>query len=284
MERESRDVTPVPSEVATTRSSGQSEFAPEREARRDRYPRPSRGEWIKLAILALALVLGIVAVWQGKNLKKDIPFVALAFSFFVLFALRPLRLLRYRQTKFMKVEVLGGVPIRGPRWHFLVFAAWGMILGAICSWFGWEGDSRLLVVGTTMLLLGGYTAMIVYLRYLPLGHVQFEPDVLIISEWRWRARIPWNQITFVKEKEVNEFPYLLLFVDGPVDVEPKLYQSQWHRFGGLSRQFDFDGSQFAISAFHLGIDLPVLTAAVVRYRADKAAREELKLRRGLPAR
>ena len=230
-----------------------------------------------MVVIGVAFVAMALVILPGK---PDVGIVTLAFfgSCLMVFVSTIVRKYRFRRFHAVGIDVAGGVPIRPPRWRVLLLGGWLLILGAIMEHFGATYPMMFRLLGGFVAVVGAALLAGVQMGWLPRGYLQFDQDGLTIDHGRWRAMIPWNHIAGVREGELHDNPVLLISVD---DVEAIVFEPAGIRAQGL-RSIDstqaWHGAHVMIMPAHYGIDLPVLTAAVVRYAHDRAARAELAQR------
>jgi hypothetical protein len=182
----------------------------------------------------------------------------------------------YRAFRATKVTVIGGVVIRARRTRFLALGGVLIVIGTslLISFEPIVGKGAALCIA----LLG---AALVFVTITGVwwpwpSFLQFVPDGLRIGHRGWSALIPWEGIYRVHAMEQGRLPFVCLSLLSPevVHVWPASARTKvLKKLRGAVATSDV-----SIPTFVFGIDLPVLMAAIRRYRGDPAARSELAQR------
>lgn len=252
----------------------------EREAAKAaRHPLPAVRDWALLAISVVFVAAGLFILPRDPN----VGIVTLAFfgSCLAVFAAIIVRKLRVRRFTGETIEVVGGVPIRPQRWRILLLGGWLLALGTILLVFAKDPPDLIWWLAAFIAAVGASVMAGVLTGRLPGGYLQFDPEGFTIANRQWRAVIPWDQIASVNEGELADNPILLISVHDLAAVTITPPDAIANAAKTIARYEATYGANFMIMTTHYGIDLPVLTATIVRYATDPAARKEL-CRRSLP--
>jgi hypothetical protein len=182
----------------------------------------------------------------------------------------------YRAFRATKVGVIGGVAIRARRARLFALGSIFFELGALL--FMTPDPIELEVISISIFLMFVGTTLILgtIMRLWPSSFIQFDPNGLTIGCRNWRALIPWEAISSVGAKEIFENPFVCLSLKGQDSIGVQPASARAKAIKGL--RGGIPGADVAIPTFVFGLDLPVLAAAIARYRSDPTARRELALR------
>jgi len=228
-------------------------------------------DWALAVIGGLFTLGGLVII--GRDFKTGI--VTLAF-FGLCFAHAVSVILRKRRARrqvAVTASVAGGVPIRQSRLRMALLGGALLVLGGLHAAFtpnavqmglGW----LLVAVGGVMLI--GLASGLLYTAYF-----QFDPDGLSFGDRHGKAVVPWSAITGLARADMSNNPVVLVSVDADaIEVVPDTHRLRLFKQMGRTR--GTLGADFAIMGTVYGIDAPVLLAALQRYAAEPAARQELQ--------
>jgi hypothetical protein len=241
-------------------------------------PPPTRQDWLLLAINIVFVAMGLL-ILPGD---RDTGIVTLAFfgSCLAVSAATILRKRRYRRFVAEKVEVVGGVPIRPKTGVMQLLGAWLLVLGIVLVVFGQHYPLILQYIAVFIAFVGAAVFVAALAGQWPGGYLQFDPEAFTIAQRKWRARIPWDDITFVQEAEYHSNPVLLISVANAAHLDIKPIEASGRAMQKIAQSQAWMGADFAIMTTHYGIDLPVLSATVARYVQDVSVRAELGPRLG----
>ena len=228
---------------------------------------------------ALAVIGGLFTLAALAIIQRDFKTGIVTLGFFGLcFAHAVSVILRKRRARrqvAMTASVAGGVPIRQSRLRMGLLGAALLGLGALHAAFttsavqigiGWF----LVAVGVLMLI--GLASGRIYTAYL-----QFDPEGLTFGDRHGKAVVPWAAVTGLGRADMSNNPVVLVSVDvQAIEILPASRQARL--FKQIGRTRGTFGADFALMSTVYGIDAPVLLAALERYVADPASREELRYR------
>lgn len=241
--------------------------------RQDPYPKPDLRDWALLAIGVAFVVMGLVILPS----KPDVGIVTLAFFGLctAVFASTIIRKLAYRRPRPLKVEIVGGVPIRQSLVVTLTLGGALLATGAILVAFGrsyglvfWSLSWIIAITGAALLLGRA-------LGFVGTGYLQFDPEGITLGQRGWAYTAPWEQIIEVRETEYNSNPLLLIWLLKLESVVAEPPAARARVLAHLIRNTAYLGAPIAIMTSQYGLDLPLLSAAVKRYASDPSARAEL---------
>lgn len=185
-----------------------------------------------------------------------------------------LRKRRLARLGAVTARVVGGVRMRPSRLQFGLYGATLLALGITMASLASPRDAQLGGVGWLLILIGGGMLAGLAVGWLPIGHLQFDPEGLTIGDWGGQALLPWDAITGLGCNEVDGNPAVMVMVDpGALVVTPARHGRTLMRQLAWAR--GKAGVDFILVSHHYGIDAPVLQAALERYVVEPGARHEL---------
>ena len=228
-------------------------------------------DWLLAAVSLLFTLGGLLII--GRDFKTGVVTLAL-FGLCLLHSVRViLRKRRALKQVALTASVVGGVPIRQSRRRMAGLGVALLAIGGTHAAF----TSQPVQVGLGWLLVATGAALLLGLA---LGRVftasiQFDPAGITFADRHGRAHVPWDAVTALARGELQNNPMVLVSVDGgSVQAEPAAYRQRLFQQMGRSR--GLMGADFVIMCNSYGIDAPVLLAALQRYVAEPAARQELQ--------
>ncbi|WP_341677919.1 hypothetical protein [Niveibacterium sp. SC-1] len=229
-------------------------------------------DYLLVAISAIFVVIGCILLPRDP----DAGIVALAMfgPCLVFFAYAILR--RHRRKRVpLQAQVLGGTPLRPLRGRLLMLGLGMLVLGTVLATHG-AGAGRVFVWLTGFVAgFGAVLSVLVLLRVLPAGYVQFDPDALVIGTRRDTVRVPWSAISGMAETELHHNPVVLIWVGDPAALNVQPESRTARVLARMTSSRNWLGADFAIMCSQYGIDSTVLLVALGRYAAEPAARAEL---------
>jgi hypothetical protein len=246
----------------------------------DQHAGPCFHNWVLLGIGTIFVLCGVILLFDRSS-SPGVGIVTIAFFGLgvVMHAAIIIRKLRLRRSRPLRVEIVGGVPIRPSRTYYLAAAVAMSMLG---GGFIVSGDAYPEVIrftGWPLAIAGCAVLFGLAIGRLPIGHLQFDPSGITISRGRWAYTIPWDGIASMHGSELSEHHPVLLIRphhDDVVSVHPPA------RKRSLTRHFAWNmhraGAPIVIMASQYGMDLPLLIQALNRYIAVPSARMELSRR------
>lgn len=239
-------------------------------------PLPSLTDWA-LAALNIAFVAGGLLV-LFKNPAVGLVTIAFFGSCLVVSGGTVLRKLRAHRFKAERIDVAGGVPIRPSTTLLPMLGGWLTILGIILFAFGGDYPPMFRILAVLVAVCGVVVLGLGLTGRFPGGFLQFDPEGFTIAQRRWRARIPWDDITGVHEGEFASNPVLLLDVADPTRIDIAPANAQAVAMCEMGRMRARMGADIAIMTRNYGIELPLLATTVAHYVHDKSARADLRPR------
>jgi hypothetical protein len=244
-------------------------------------PPPTRLEWLLVAINIVFVVMGLLILPHDRD--TGIVTLALFGSCLVSSTATILRKRRYRSFAAEKVDVIGGVPIYPKTEVMRLLGGWLLILGIILIVFGHDYPTYFRCLSGFIAAVGAVVLGGALSGLWPGGHLQFDPDFLTIAQRKWRARIPWDEITDVYQGEYHSNPVLLITVANAAHLDVMPPEESARAMKAIAQSQALLGADIAIMTLHYGIELPVLGATVARYVQDASARAELSPRLAYPS-
>lgn len=174
-----------------------------------------------------------------------------------------------------EVSMLGKVTLRPSRFRGAALGAGLLALGIVLLAFGQrmpplvQGTSWL-ITGSGCLLLAGVAS-----GRLPNQYLEFRPNGFLLGSRGRQVLLPWDEISEVRGGEFSHNPALFLWLRnlGRCEVTPPDNLPAF--LAGVQRSRSWYGADIMLLTTHYPIDLPVLAAAIERYRNDPNARREL---------
>ncbi len=238
-----------------------------------RHPLPSFKDWALLSIGAVFAILGLAILF--KDTDVGIVTFALFGSCTVMFAHNILRKYRFRRYENMAVTVPAGVPILTKPHVPITLGAWLMVLGIVLTVFGGNYPAYFRWATVVMAMAGAGFLAAIYLGFVQLMALQFDPEGLRITQGRWRVLAPWDRITGVGQMEMFGNPTLLLAIHDSASLTVEPPEQRAKAISSMTRTEKNYGATFFIMTDNLGVDLPVLAAAIQTYCDDASARAGL---------
>jgi hypothetical protein len=236
-------------------------------------PLPSVKDWALLAIGAVFVAIGVGMLW----FDPDVAIVTLALfgSSFALFANTVWRKFRYRRLAGASIAVVGGVPIRAGLARPIGIGLWITIMGGLMAGFSGTYGPVFRWLSAAIALAGLVVLGLVALGRYSGRFLRFDPEGLTIAERGWQVMLPWDSITGVQVRSLNDNP--MLFVDvadlGALVVTPA--DATGKAMAKWTRNSSWMGAPFAIMTGEFGTDAPVLAGAIATYVQNHAARRSL---------
>jgi hypothetical protein len=240
------------------------------------FPKPSFFDWLALAIGVMFVLAGLVIFRFDRN--SGIVTLTLFGLCAGVSVATIVRKLRFRRMRPLRVELVGGVPIKPSRANVLIVSSSIAVLGVVILVFGrhyglvfWSMGWLLAAIGF-LLLLGLATG------YLPVGHVQFDPGGITIASRKWAYMIPWDNISQMRAGEYSGNPALFIWLhrDHAVEAQPPELNGKVMKL--LAMNTGLIGAPVMLMTSRYGLDLPLLACAMERYVTDPSARAELSRR------
>lgn len=226
-----------------------------------------------LAGIAAGLTLAGLGLLPG-DFKNGVALLAMAGLGLVHTLHVILRKRRLARLGSVSARVTGGVRLRPSRLQFALYGAALLAVGAVLASVAGPRDAQMGGGGWLSMLVGGGMLAGVAVGWLPLGHLQFDPDGLTVGDRGGQTRVPWDAITGLGGNEVDGQPAVLLTVDAHALVPmPPGHGAQLARRLAWAR--GKAGVDIIIFSHDYGIAAPVLLAALERYVTEPAARQEL---------
>jgi uncharacterized membrane protein YeaQ/YmgE (transglycosylase-associated protein family) len=247
---------------------------PAREAEADTGPPPTAkmapSDLLALIINGLFGLLGLLIM--PSNPSVGIVTTAFFGSGAVFLGWLHWRRYQDHRLQFTDIEVVGGARILPRRGFLLTIGFWLTSLGTLMVVFGQSYPILFQWLGGLIALSGAVLLVLVALRIVPAGFLQFEPQGLIIGSRSWQAIVPWDWIIDVQQTEFQNNSMVLLTIANveQLDVKPATARPKALRAIGQK--------PFTILPLYYGIPSPLLAAAIKRYANDAEARESLRVR------
>lgn len=228
-------------------------------------------DWLLAAISLLFTLAGLLII--GRDFRTGIVTLVL-FGLCLVHAVRViLRKRRALKQVALTASVAGGVPIRQSRLRLAGLGTALLAIGATHAAF--TSQPVQLALGWLLAGLGGALLLGLALGLLGSASIQFDPTGITFADRHGKAHVPWDAVTRLARGELQNNPMVLICVDdGAIQIQPAAYRSRLYKQMGRSR--GLAGADFVIMSDSYGIDAPVLLAALQRYVATPAARQELQ--------
>jgi hypothetical protein len=246
----------------------------------DQYAGPGFRDWMLFGIGVIPVLCGLIGLLFNPS-NPNVGIVTI--TFFGLCtatsAVNIIRKLRFCRPRPLRVEIVGGVPIRPSRVYYFIIGAAITVLGAVIIVFGREYPEPFWFMGWPLVIVGCLILSGLAIGRLPIGHLQFDPPGITISRGRWAYTIPWDGIAKIDRRELSDHHAVLLIWphhEDVVSVHPQECK------GRLTRHFAWNlhwaGAPIVILPSQYGMDLPLLIQAVDRYITVPSTRTELSSR------
>jgi hypothetical protein len=270
-------------------------------ARMWRSGRKKRGplvrDWTLLAVSGFFCVAGLFGVWRSPEDRKL--WAALAFFALCTLVAVEIVLTKLRRERFeaMRVEVVGGVPIRFAVARFVVLGVGMTVVAGTMSFAPVPALARVCaaVVGVAAIWLLGAIAT----GHIGRRFIQFDPAGLTVSEGSFQYQVAWDSILDLAEYEFADNPVVGFNIAGL--EEAMAMQTEKARRASTPMVNGFVPSgvhvtpaerslkamkrlvsnrrslrrHVAIIPMHFGLDSGVLAAAIATYLLDPSARASL---------
>lgn len=240
--------------------------------------RPHSHEQLKyIGPLAISLVFCVMGLWMlfwsWRAGLVTLTFFGLCLGVLLETLLRRRREQRLMSLGIQSVRVLGGVDIPMARGRFLVLGLALLAIGAASYVAGAAYPRSFLILG---LLIGATgLALLAALPLMGRGRLRFDPDGMLIGDWRFEVRIAWDNIGWIglRDDPNNALVTLRLHDIEHIAVQPPSRHAAFlKRLAWTRRWHDAD---IIIPAQHFGLPAPLLAAAIARCARDPDARREL---------
>jgi hypothetical protein len=237
------------------------------------YPKPSILDWVLLGIGVLLVLGGLFILPSDPNTG----IVTIAF-FGLCTAVQGaavVRKLRFRRMNPVRVEIIGGVPIKPLRTNVIIIGTALAGLGVIILVFGRHYGFLFWLLGWLLAAVGLALLAGVATGLVPAGHLQFDPRGLTIAGRGHAYLVPWDNISRMSAGEYNRNPTLFIWLhrNDAVEVDPPEYKGKvLKRFTMTTRLM---GAPVILMTSQYGLALPLLAQAMERYVAVPSARAEL---------
>lgn len=243
------------------------------------YPKPSLKDWSMVAIGIVFVVGGIILL----PYKRDVGIVTLSFfgPCLVVAVLNVLRMFRFRRVRALKVEIVGGVPIRPSRAQLLGIALTLMLMGAVLIVFGRSYGLIFWTIAWIIALVGGALLIGVLSGRIPNDYLQFDPDGITFGRARYKYMVPWDNIAQLSGGTMHDNPALFIWLHDHEHVSVQPSEARPQLLKALATGTSWARAPIVLLPSRYNIDLPLLLRALERYLSDPVSRSELA-RRMLP--
>lgn len=229
-------------------------------------PNPGFRDWA-LAIISLVFVLmGIVIL--PSNPRVGITTIAFFGACAVVGVAQLRRKLRYGRMKIISLDVVVGTRIQRSKRKVALLGAALAALGIVLLVF--SPDPPLLVRACYWVIAGAGVLVLAMLASgkFPDQALEFQSGGLVFTNGKWSVLLPWDRISDATAGEMNDNPALLMSFDTPEThrVSPPEMQKRFLKYVAQCRTWR--GVDFYLLTTHFDVDLPVLVAAINKFRAS----------------
>jgi len=228
------------------------------------------------------LLAGLVALPLHRGI--GIITIALFGSFALLVAIRVILRLKFFRPAPLRVEIVGGVPIRPSRVIQIVAGIWFIGLGVLMLIFGWptgyvfDRATAYVPCGVAMVILGCYILYGLFTGRLWQRYLQFDPSGITFGRRGYSFTVHWDNIAGITSK-LEPDPVLLTYIRN-IDLV-SIYPPERRTKAFHILNWDALRNPIILNPAQYGMDLKLLMEALDRYFIDPSAREQLS-RRALP--
>jgi hypothetical protein len=228
------------------------------------------------------ILAGLVALPLHRGI--GIITIALFGSFALLVAIRVILRLKFFRPVPLRVEIVGGVPIRPSRVIQIIAGIWFIGLGVLMLIFGWptgylfDRATAYVPCGVAMVILGCYILYGLFTGRLWQRYLQFDPSGITFGRRGYSFTVHWDNIAGITS-ELEPGPVLLIYIRN-IDLV-SIYPPERRTKAFHILNWDALRNPIILNPAQYGMDLKLLMEALDRYLIDPSAREQLS-RRALP--
>jgi uncharacterized membrane protein len=243
------------------------------------YRKPGMRDWALLGIGVTFVLTGLLVLPSNPN----VGIVTIAFfgPCAMVFATSIVRKFRFRRLRALRVEIIGGVPIRPSRATVFVFGASLAMMGIVLVAFGRSYGIVFWALAWLIAIAGFATLLGLAAGWLPVGYLQFDPPGITIGRRGWAYTVPWDCISGISAGEYHDNAALFIWLDHPDAISAHPPERKGQVLKHLARNARWIGAPIMLMTSQYGMDLPLLVNAMERYITSPSARTELS-RRLLP--
>ena len=236
--------------------------------------KPTFRDWALAGIGIVFVLMGLVIL--PSDLNTGITTIAFFGACAWVSVGNLVRKLRYGRLRVRNVTVTGGVPIRPSRSKGIAFGGVLLGLGLVLIIFDPGHPFLMRVIAWLIAVTGGCVLAAVATGFFPGQYMQFDPAGLTLGYRGWSVLIPWDGISRAATGEVSGNPALFLWLESPEAFEVKPAAKQRGFLKQIGQWRGWIGADMVLLTTHYDMDLPVLAAAIDRFRTDFSSRAELK--------
>jgi hypothetical protein len=240
------------------------------------YPKPNLQDWMLLTIGILFVAAGLIILPSNRDV--GVVTIALSGPCAALSIATILRKLRFRGAAPLKVELVGGVPIRPSRLGAATYGVAIATIGIILIVFGRSYGLMFWCLAWFIAFIGSSMLLGVAVGLLPVGYIRFDPAGITLAQGRWAYTVPWEAIYQLSGGEYHGNPALgiWLYDFDLITVQPTASRDRVLRH--FAQNQVWFGAPIVLFTSRYRMELPLLMKAMQRYMMDTAARAELSRR------
>lgn len=238
-----------------------------------RFPGPTVGD-VAVAAIGLVFCVGALIVFSS-DWRSGL--TSLAFFGFVFLVAGDVlwRKLREGRFKARHVSVVGQVNFRARSTRMIVLSAGMVVAGGIVALVDSHAPLLYRALAGFVALVGACMLVALLAGLGGRQSLRFEPAGVVFGERRYSFLLRWDDMASLAAGEFSSNPVLRIgLAEGArIDVEPSSARASFDRLRSKNRAWM--GADLVIMPLLYGFDTHLLLAALMRYRSEPQARNEL---------